>query len=267
MLQHSEQINEIATALAKAQAKMKGATKDSTNPHFKHTYADLESHIEACREALTENGIATIQAPGFDGDKVTVTTMLAHSSGQWLRDELSARPAKADPQGIGSAITYLRRYALSALAGTAPKGEDDDGNASSGKMTDGEREAFDTHSRPQPARPTRQTATETPPDDLDREYRRSQGHVETDETTGSTEKAAVDWFVPTPKKVAEAAAYAKALGGKANLIKTQADLEDFLAANHDGFGRLANSAKTLYDGVNAQLQKIRGQLEPNSIAA
>jgi hypothetical protein len=129
---HSESINELATALAKAQAVMAGAKKDSTNPHFKSAYADLASIWDACRKALTDNGLSVAQGVGSTGDgRVGVHTMLLHSSGQWMRCDIAMKPTKDDPQGAGSALTYARRYALAAMVGVAP--EDDDGNAASAK--------------------------------------------------------------------------------------------------------------------------------------
>jgi ERF superfamily len=131
-MQQSETINELAAALAKAQASMRGATKDATNPHFRSRYADLASIWEACRGPLTSNGLTILQAPAtiFAGEplaaQVSVTTRMLHSSGQWLEGTVSAA-VKPDPQSIGSAITYLRRYGLASLAGVAP--EDDDGEA------------------------------------------------------------------------------------------------------------------------------------------
>lgn len=135
-METSEQINELAAALAKAQGQIKGAVKDSTNPHFKSSYADLASVWDACRDALSENGIAVIQTPHTDeASNCHVVTMLTHASGQWVRDTFSLPPTKADPQGYGSAITYMRRYALAAIVGVAP--EDDDGNAASGGQGSG----------------------------------------------------------------------------------------------------------------------------------
>lgn len=126
----SEQINELATALAKAQAKIEGAAKDKANPHFKSKYADLASIMDACKEHLTSNGLSVVQvAESETGETVTIHTQLLHSSGQWIGGSLTMRPTKPDPQGIGSAITYARRYALAAIVGVCP--EDDDGNAAS----------------------------------------------------------------------------------------------------------------------------------------
>lgn len=131
MIEHSEQINELAAALAKAQAEMKGALKDATNPHFNSKYAGLDSVWEACRPALTSHGISVVQAPGAQGNAVSMTTMLLHTSGQWMRSTLDMTAADQRPQAIGSCITYARRYGLSAMAGIAPE-DDDDGNAAQG---------------------------------------------------------------------------------------------------------------------------------------
>jgi hypothetical protein len=127
----SPQINELAAALAKAQAAIKGAVKDSANPFFKSKYADLASVWDACRKPLTDNGLSVAQFPKLQDGLVVLTTMLMHASGQFLSDDLNAEPKDTSPQGIGSTITYLRRYALAAVAGVAP--EDDDGEAAEGR--------------------------------------------------------------------------------------------------------------------------------------
>lgn len=127
----SESINEIATALAKAQGSMKPALKDSTNPHFKSSYADLASCWDACRDALTKNGLSVIQGASADAERVTVTTLLLHTSGQWVRDALTSTARDAGAQSVGSAITYGRRYGLCAMVGIAP--EDDDAEAAHGR--------------------------------------------------------------------------------------------------------------------------------------
>lgn len=133
MSEQSEQINELAAALAKAQGKITGALKDSANPFFKSKYADLASVWDACRAALSENGLSVIQLPESDDSGVFVITTLAHSSGQWMRSRLRLTPKDTSPQGMGSAITYGRRYALAAAVGVAQI--DDDGNAASGRAT------------------------------------------------------------------------------------------------------------------------------------
>lgn len=123
----SEQINELAAALSIAQGKITGALKDSANPFFKSKYADLASVWDACRGPLSENGLAVIQTTAPNPDGVTVITTLAHKSGQWIRGELHMVPVKSDPQGVGSCLTYARRYALAAIIGVAQV--DDDANA------------------------------------------------------------------------------------------------------------------------------------------
>jgi hypothetical protein len=146
----SEQLNEISAALSKAQGEMENATKDSANPFFRSKYADLASVREAVRVPLAKHGLAVVQFPKTEylgtpepyewtaksGEKrygvrvccvVSVLTRLTHASGQWLEDSLSTMLPTGDPQAVGSAITYLRRYALQSVAGVAP--EDDDGEA------------------------------------------------------------------------------------------------------------------------------------------
>lgn len=131
----SEQINELGGALAKAQGAIKGALKSEVNPCFRSKYADLAATWDACRDALSANGLSVVQVTGGDDPQIVrVTTRLIHASGQWIEGVTVMRPVKADPQGIGSTITYARRYALAAIVGVAP--EDDDGNAaSSGQET------------------------------------------------------------------------------------------------------------------------------------
>jgi hypothetical protein len=118
-------------ALAKAQGEIRNAAKDSQNPHFKSKYADLASVSDACRAALSKNGIAVVQVPHNDGRDIAVTTILGHSSGARISGKLKVQPAKWDAQGVGSVVTYLRRYGLAAMAGVA-SGDDDDGEAGRG---------------------------------------------------------------------------------------------------------------------------------------
>jgi hypothetical protein len=125
----SETLKELNAALSKAQKAMKNARKTSENPYYKSKYADLGEVWDACREELTSNGLAVAQLPTVRDGKVVLTYILLHESGEYLGEELEMTPVKADPQGIGSAITYARRYSLAGLAGVAT--EDDDGNAAS----------------------------------------------------------------------------------------------------------------------------------------
>jgi hypothetical protein len=123
----SASVGAIGAALAKAQLAMRPAVKDATNPHYKNRYATLASCVEALRP-LHENGIAVIQPPAVHGaDGVCVSTLLVHSSGEWIRGELYMPASKRDPQGFGSALSYARRYCLTATTGLAT--DDDDGEA------------------------------------------------------------------------------------------------------------------------------------------
>jgi len=127
----SEQINELAAALAKAQASITGALKDSANPFFKSKYADLASCWDACRKQLTDNGLSVIQTTDIVADTVVVRTTLAHSSGQWISGILPVKAKDDGPQAQGSGITYARRYALAAMVGLAQI--DDDAEAAQGR--------------------------------------------------------------------------------------------------------------------------------------
>jgi len=126
----SEQINELAAAIVKAQLALVPAVKDHVNPFFKSKYADLPSVWEAAA-SFRENGIAITQSPMDAPDEyIVLDTQLTHLSGQWMRSRLKIRVAKNDPQGYGSALTYARRYALGCMTGIVTE-EDDDGNAAS----------------------------------------------------------------------------------------------------------------------------------------
>jgi hypothetical protein len=129
-MDHSDNINEIGAALAKAQGAIKNAIKDKANPYFKSTYADLAGVWDACRAELSSNGLSVIQTPGDADRGISITTMLLHSSGQWIKSTYNMPVAKPDAQSVGSAITYARRYSLAAMVGVAQ--DDDDGNKANG---------------------------------------------------------------------------------------------------------------------------------------
>ena len=125
----SEQINELASALCKAQGLIKGAVEDSTNPHFKSKYASLQSYIDSAKEPLAKNGLSVTQLLTDNvcesHNMLTIETVLMHSSGQWISSIFSVPVSKNDAQGFGSACTYARRYSYAAIVGIAPM--DDDG--------------------------------------------------------------------------------------------------------------------------------------------
>ena len=128
--QMSASIEKLAEALSAAQGQMTNATKNSTNPHFKSRYADLAAVIDCSKEALAKNGLSIVQIPSGKPPFVQVTTMLMHKTGQYITGEITLKSRSDSPQDMGSAITYAKRYALSAMLNIAAD-DDDDGNASS----------------------------------------------------------------------------------------------------------------------------------------
>lgn len=124
----SEHLNELFTALAKAQAEMSVAGLTSDNPYFKSKYADLAEVVRASRPSLTKYGLCVTQQIiiNEDGQSLLHTT-LGHVSGQWIMTKMRIVPPKNDVQALGSYITYLRRYSYAALIGVVAGGEDDDG--------------------------------------------------------------------------------------------------------------------------------------------
>lgn len=120
-------MSDAIKALAKAQTEMGKAIKNAKNPHLKSNYADLGSVMEACFDALHANGFAIMQPCGADERGQYVETVLAHASGEMFSSRVHLVVGKNDMQGVGSAITYARRYGLLGMAGLAP--EDDDGEA------------------------------------------------------------------------------------------------------------------------------------------
>jgi hypothetical protein len=120
----SESINELASALCNAQGQMGGAVKDSANPFFKSSYADLTSVIKAIKQPFADNGLSYTQFPVTDENGMGVCTRLMHVSGQWLEGQFTLPVVKRDPQAASSSLTYARRVSLSSIAGI-PTADDD----------------------------------------------------------------------------------------------------------------------------------------------
>lgn len=131
-MKHSDSLTKIAPALVAALGKIEGAAKKKTNPGFKSKYADLETVIDASRDILTENGLTLIQLPGpIANGCLSLETILLHESGEFISHEGALPLGKQDPQGAGSALTYLRRYAQ--MAALNMPAVDDDGEAAHGR--------------------------------------------------------------------------------------------------------------------------------------
>lgn len=126
-MMQSEQINELAAALAKAQGVMGNAVMNRINPHFKSKYADMGSVLDAIRPPLSANGLAIVQPMQIMEGGLVLRTILMHSSGQYIAGEYPL-PAASSQQAMGSALTYARRYSIAALVCNASD-EDDDANA------------------------------------------------------------------------------------------------------------------------------------------
>lgn len=139
-MQKSNEISEINKALAEFRKEVKQPLKDANNPFFKSKYVPLENVVEAIDDVAPKHGLSFTQWPVSDGNgNVGVSTMLLHSSGQYIEyDPVYMKPDKQTPQAIGSAITYSKRYSLSAVFGITSD-EDDDGNQATGNGNNNQR--------------------------------------------------------------------------------------------------------------------------------
>ena len=146
----SEQINELAAALATAQGSISAAKYDGTNPHLKNRYTTLSAVWDAIRKPLSDNGLAVVQVVDMDSDGMILSTRLMHSSGQYIEAVYPVTAGEArgisGAQAIGSALTYARRYSLTALIGVVSD-DDDDGNSAGDQKP---------RSKPQPNKPAAQ---------------------------------------------------------------------------------------------------------------
>ena len=124
-MQKSESITNIAKALILFHVKMGEVYKDAKNPFFKSSYATLSTIQDAIKEPLIESSLTVCQFPTGDHG---LTTLILHESGEYLQSEYTMTPVKNDPQGIGSCLTYQKRYGLVAALNLNVQDLDDDGN-------------------------------------------------------------------------------------------------------------------------------------------
>lgn len=143
-MEKSDQVNELFTALSKAQGEFSSVSFDKVNPHFKSKYASLSATQEMARAPLAKNGLALIQSLQTEGKEYYIETLLTHSSGQWISDRILLMLDKTSMQGLGSATTYAKRYAAQSILGICGD-EDDDGNAAGNGKKEG-KEPFDPES-------------------------------------------------------------------------------------------------------------------------
>jgi hypothetical protein len=161
MIESSDKLTQLPKALVKAQAAIGKALKNENNPFHRSTYADLEAIIDAVKPPLNDHGFSFLQTVGCDGNGgATVTTVLLHESGEWIRDTAPVYLKKVgDPQAFGSGVTYTKRYALQAMLGVPSA--DDDAEGAMGRGGNGERQNTspqqgNTNGRPHFSQPTEQ---------------------------------------------------------------------------------------------------------------
>ena len=131
-MEKSDSIAKLAVALVAAQAELKVVEKEAINPFFKSKYADLPAIVKEYQRVFPKHGLAVTQIPEGAGLRTTIV----HISGEFISSVADLKPVKNDPQAIGSAITYMRRYALAAVCGIVAAEDDDDGNAASEPKTE-----------------------------------------------------------------------------------------------------------------------------------
>lgn len=130
----SETITELSKALTEFSAEIKDPRREASNPHFKSKYVSLDALVATIRPCLAKHGLSLMQSGGGDGQVITVTTRIQHISGEWIEsDPLPLKADKLTPQGAGSAMTYGRRYSLSAMLNLAWDDNDDDGEVADGR--------------------------------------------------------------------------------------------------------------------------------------
>lgn len=225
----SETTSDLSAALAKAQAQMKAAAFNKTNPHFKNKYADLASVLDAIRKPLADNSLSVTQTTEIrDGGFVLVTT-LRHASGQWVGSEYPL-PMGAKPQELGSALTYARRYSLSAIACIAAD-EDDD--------AEGARQTGQTSSTPRAKpSPVKSSPMEAP------------AHPETGELNSPHTITADDHVK-----------WGGALVAAVKFARDEPEVEQWLADNAEGLDMLKDAAPKVYDRVMANVNDKRNSFK------
>jgi hypothetical protein len=222
----TEDTNELAAALAKAQGAMEAAKFDKVNPHFKNKYASLAAVVDAIRRPLADNALSYTQTTAIrDGGFVLVTT-LRHASGQWVASEYPL-PVDVKPQELGSALTYARRYSLSAIACIAAD-EDDD--------AEGARKDGQTNSKP----PVKPAAVEPPV------------HPETGETSPHA--------IVEPDDMKWGAKFVAAI----KAAKTDAEIKAWMDLNEVRLANLAIDAPKIHDRVLTNIETASEALKRNA---
>lgn len=152
-MKKSDEIKDLVTALVKVQSEIKNPSKDTTNPFYKSRYADLPAVLDSCRAVLVKHGLCLVQTTEItENGGVVLNTTLAHVSGQWMSGSYPLNPVKNDPQGMGSAMTYARRYSLQAIIGIVAE-DDDDAESAMGRSQSGPPKLAPPREQPKPTSP------------------------------------------------------------------------------------------------------------------
>lgn len=152
----SDNLDKFAPAFVAAQGEVDHAHKNSQNPHLKNKYANLAEVIDTVTPVFNKHGLGIFQVPGMSGDRVTLTTIVLHTSGQYLGGVAETPVPKQDPQGVGSGTTYLRRYSTAAVAGITQ--DDDDGEGALNRKPKAKAPTQDEQSRAATGTWTREAA-------------------------------------------------------------------------------------------------------------
>jgi len=168
-MEKSEKIDELVLALSRAQGEFRAVPFNSVNPFLKNRYADLGAVIESVKEILSNHGLSVMQLVTSDNGNVGVTTMLAHASGQWISEKvylpMSEEKGKSLAQVAGSVVTYLRRYALSAILGLYAD-EDTDGSEPERKPQPKPEQKKPVAQKPEPQKTPEPQSKPTPQEDV-----------------------------------------------------------------------------------------------------
>lgn len=176
-MEHSESISNFAEAFANFQAEVTDPKLDAMTDYTTKTgktisfkYSSLPEILRTVRPILSKHGIALLQEPSAEGNEVSITTILIHKSGEWVKFQpLKMRAASVSAQEIGSAVTYGRRYNISSVLGLGVE-DDDDGNAATSGITD------EAPKRQESKRQKKEDAPKPEPSEANRLYVKAEGN-------------------------------------------------------------------------------------------
>ncbi len=262
-MQMSESIKEITGALAKAQVSIDAVVKENkaivkskkgSASSYQYNYASLDAVWNACKKALSDNGLAIVQTPSTNGNLVTITTLLSHESGEWIKGDLTIPSPGNGPQEFGSAITYGRRYALTAMLCIAPEEPDDDGAYAQRKYTNQrntappaqQQSSAHTQQNPQQQQPPAETAVSN--GQKLREYLKQAGCVSKSDALLVLNWLSNNAFTDSDQAMKNEQAAGNLLAVVQTRINDGLNVQHFLKMANDW--RVANEAFPVNEGAN-----------------